>query len=113
MACALAPSWTGLLFFRLLCGISASAPIAIVGGVYADIYDDPVSRGLAMAIFMAVSFHILSPVQITLKRLGHERGTALRSYNLWIRLTGPRLALGILDRPHYRRSLPTTIAFYP
>lgn len=57
MACALMPTWTGLLIFRLLRGISASAPIAIVGGVYADIYNDPVTRGLAMAIFMAVSTH--------------------------------------------------------
>jgi MFS family permease len=55
MACALAPNWHSFLIFRLFCGISASAPIAIVGGVYADIYDDPVKRGLAMAIFMAVS----------------------------------------------------------
>jgi MFS family permease len=56
MGCALAPNWESFLVFRLLCGVSASAPIAIVGGVYADVYAGPVERGLAMAVFMAVSF---------------------------------------------------------
>jgi MFS family permease len=54
MACALAPNYPALLIFRLLTGISASSPIAVVGGVYADIYDDPVTRGRAMAVFMGV-----------------------------------------------------------
>jgi MFS family permease len=40
--------------FRLLTGIFASAPITIVGGVYADIYEEPINRGRAMAAFMAV-----------------------------------------------------------
>ena len=55
LACALSTGWNTFISFRFLCGVSASAPIAIVGGVYADIYDDPTSRGLAMAIFMTVS----------------------------------------------------------
>jgi MFS family permease len=54
MACALAPNYPALLVFRLLTGISASSPIAVIGGVYADIYDDPVTRGRAMAVFMGV-----------------------------------------------------------
>jgi len=55
MACALSPNWAALLIFRLLTGINASSPISVIGGVYADIYDDPVTRGRAMAVFMAVS----------------------------------------------------------
>lgn len=55
MACALSPNWAALLIFRLLTGVNASSPISIVGGVYADIYSDPVTRGRAMAMFMAVS----------------------------------------------------------
>ncbi len=55
MACALAPNYPGLLIFRLFTGISASSPIAVIGGVYADIYDDPVTRGRAMAVFMGVN----------------------------------------------------------
>lgn len=51
MACAVAPTWVSFLFFRLICGTFASAPIAIVGGFFADIYSDPQSRGLAMALF--------------------------------------------------------------
>lgn len=48
MACALAPNWPALLIFRLLCGINASSAIAVVGGLYADVFGDPVTRGRAM-----------------------------------------------------------------
>ncbi|OJJ50068.1 hypothetical protein ASPZODRAFT_59151 [Penicilliopsis zonata CBS 506.65] len=53
MACALAPSFSSLLVFRLLNGVFAAAPIAIVGGLFADIYSDPTFRGRAMSYFMA------------------------------------------------------------
>ncbi|MDI1487744.1 MAG: hypothetical protein OHK93_007016 [Ramalina farinacea] len=52
MACALAPNWPTFLVFRLICGINASSPIAVVGGLYADIFGNPVTRGRAMACFM-------------------------------------------------------------
>ncbi len=55
MACALAPNWPSFLVFRLICGLMASSAIVVVGGLYADIYADPVIRGRAMAILMAVS----------------------------------------------------------
>jgi len=55
MACALAPNWHALLIFRFICGINASSAIAVVVGLYADVFGDPVIRGRAMAIFMAVS----------------------------------------------------------
>lgn len=54
MACALAPNWPALLVFRLLCGINASSAIAAVGGLFADIFGDPVTRGRAVAVFMTV-----------------------------------------------------------
>jgi MFS family permease len=56
MACAVAPNLASLLIFRLIAGINASSPISVTGGIYADIYDDPVSRGRALAIFMAVCY---------------------------------------------------------
>ena len=56
MACAVAPNWPAFLIFRLLSGICASSAIAVIGGLYADIYNNPVARGRAMAIFMAVSW---------------------------------------------------------
>lgn len=56
MACALAPTWPAFLVFRLFSGFMASSAIAIVGGLYADIYGDPVTRGRAMAVFMTVLF---------------------------------------------------------
>lgn len=54
MACGLSPNFTAFLFFRLLSGCFGSAPIAVVMGIMADIFGDPVTRGRAMAIFMAV-----------------------------------------------------------
>lgn len=56
LACAVAPNWPSLLVFRLIVGMSASAPIAVVGGLYADINSDPRKRGRSMAYFMAVRF---------------------------------------------------------
>ncbi|TDZ39656.1 Citrinin biosynthesis cluster MFS transporter mrr1 [Colletotrichum spinosum] len=55
MACALAPTWPTLLFFRLLVGVFASSPIAIVTGILADIYGDTETRGRAMAAFMVTT----------------------------------------------------------
>ncbi|KAI4868897.1 MFS transporter [Hypoxylon rubiginosum] len=43
LACALAPTWPALLVFRFLSGAFASAPITVVGGIFADIYDDPLT----------------------------------------------------------------------
>jgi len=54
MACAVAPNWPAFLIFRLICGINASSAIAVVGGLYADVFGNPVTRGRAMAIFMVV-----------------------------------------------------------
>lgn len=55
MACALAPNWPAFLIFRLLCGINASSAIAVVGGLYADVFGNPVIRGRAMATFMVAT----------------------------------------------------------
>ncbi|KAK6086256.1 Polyamine transporter 3 [Seiridium cupressi] len=49
---ALAPNWASLVIFRLLAGVCASAPLTIVGGMFADIYDNPITRGRAIALFM-------------------------------------------------------------
>jgi MFS family permease len=54
MAAALAPNFATLLIFRLITGISAASPNVVVPGIYADIYNDPVTRGRAMAVFMGV-----------------------------------------------------------
>jgi MFS family permease len=54
MACALAPNWPALLVFRLVCGVFAGAPIAIVAGILADVYGEPRTRGRAFAVFIAV-----------------------------------------------------------
>lgn len=55
IACAAAPSWVALLTFRLLCGLSAAAPNVVASGLYADIFDEPSSRGLAMSVFMFIT----------------------------------------------------------
>ncbi|KAK4108727.1 MFS general substrate transporter [Canariomyces notabilis] len=41
LACALAPTWAGFLVFRLLTGVFASSPIAVVPGIIADTFSDP------------------------------------------------------------------------
>ncbi|KAJ5967323.1 hypothetical protein N7501_003571 [Penicillium viridicatum] len=52
LGCALSPTFTALLVFRFLSGVSGSAPNALLGGLYSDIYNEPNRRGRAMAIFM-------------------------------------------------------------
>jgi len=63
-ASALAPNWPALIVFRLFAGIFASAPMAVVAGILADIFDDPVKRGHAFALFMATTVFgpLLAPV---------------------------------------------------
>ena len=53
MACALAPNFAGLIVFRLLAGIGASTPVSVIGGIYADLYNTPRARGVAITAFMA------------------------------------------------------------
>ncbi|KAE8554105.1 hypothetical protein EYB25_002643 [Talaromyces marneffei] len=53
MACALAPSFNALLVFRLLNGMAASAPIAIITGTFSDVFDNPTVRGRMMAWYMS------------------------------------------------------------
>jgi MFS family permease len=61
MGCALTQTWAGLLVFRFLAGVNASSPISVVGGIYADIYNDPVTRGRSLAVFMGVSLPPFTP----------------------------------------------------
>jgi MFS family permease len=55
MACALAPNFPAFLIFRLLSGISVSAPMVVAAGIFADIFGDPRARGRAMAFFMVAT----------------------------------------------------------
>ncbi|WAO91117.1 MFS domain-containing protein [Fusarium falciforme] len=55
LACSGAPNYTALLIFRLLCGLNAAAPMAVIGGLYADVLDDPSERGTAMSLYLAIS----------------------------------------------------------
>jgi MFS family permease len=90
MACAVAPDWPALLIFRFLAGVFASAPIACVGGLYADIFSDPTSRGMAMAYFMVATTlgPILAPV---------VSGFIAQSTNWrWVFATGTFFALATL-----------------
>ncbi|KAK2598013.1 hypothetical protein QQS21_005850 [Conoideocrella luteorostrata] len=52
LACAVAPNWESFLVFRMLCGAFASAPMAIVAGILADVFAEHRTRGRAYAIFM-------------------------------------------------------------
>ncbi|MCJ1474646.1 hypothetical protein MMC13_003306 [Lambiella insularis] len=55
LATCLAPNWPAFIIFRLLAGTFASTPISVIGGLYADLYRSPVTRGRAMAVFMAAT----------------------------------------------------------
>ena len=55
MACGVAPNWAALIIFRTLCGICASCPIAVTGGLFADVYQSPLARGRTMALSMAIT----------------------------------------------------------
>lgn len=55
LACALSPTWVCLIIFRTFTGIFASAPIAVTGGIFSDIYRTPLMRGRMMALSMAVT----------------------------------------------------------
>ncbi|PWY93007.1 MFS general substrate transporter [Aspergillus sclerotioniger CBS 115572] len=68
LGCALAPTFPGLLVFRLLSGLNAAAPNAITGGLYADVFNHPDQRGKAMSIFMAMTV------------LGPELGPVISNY---------------------------------
>jgi MFS family permease len=56
LACALGLNFAALPVFRLIAGTYASSPLAVTGGVYADIYADPVSRGRALSMIMGVCY---------------------------------------------------------
>lgn len=55
LGCALAPTFAAYIVFRFLVGIGASSPISVVGGIYADVYPDPVTRGRALTLFMTAT----------------------------------------------------------
>ncbi|KAL2827886.1 major facilitator superfamily domain-containing protein [Aspergillus pseudoustus] len=63
IACALAPNWPTLLFFRFVCGCMGASPQTVIGGVYADIFEAR-ARGRVMAFYgAAASFGpILGPI---------------------------------------------------
>jgi predicted MFS family arabinose efflux permease len=52
IASALAPDFAALVIFRWLVGVGGSCAISVVGGICADIYQNPKDRGRSMAIFM-------------------------------------------------------------
>ena len=55
LGCALAPNFAGYVVFRLWAGIGASTPVSVIGGIYADIYNNPRARGVAITAFMAAT----------------------------------------------------------
>ncbi|KAK4184734.1 putative polyamine transporter [Podospora australis] len=64
LATALAPTWLAFLIFRLFTGVFASAPLALVPGIIADICSDPRTRGRNMGFFFmtTVSGPLLAPI---------------------------------------------------
>lgn len=112
VASALAPSWPSLIGFRFLAGTFASAPISVVGGLYADLYYDPVERGRAIAVLIGVSNDCCQkPRTASLPDLTdndvsaeHDSRACFGSNHIWLHL--PRVVeMVLLDRVHCCRSL--------
>jgi multidrug resistance protein len=55
LLCTAAPNFPAFLVLRMFTGINAAAPTTVIGGLYADILDDPSQRGNAMAVYMTVT----------------------------------------------------------
>jgi len=55
VASSVAPNFAALVLFRLFVGIGGSCAISVVGGICADVYHDPQSRGRSLAMFMAAT----------------------------------------------------------
>lgn len=55
LGCALSPNYVALVVFRLVAGMGGATPISVIGGVYADIFNDPAVRGTATAGYTVVS----------------------------------------------------------
>ena len=64
LACAVAPNFAAIVIFRLFAGTFASSPTTVVGGLYADIFSDPKTKGRSMAGYMAVRYSPCFGIQI-------------------------------------------------
>lgn len=80
LACALAPGWSSLLFFRFVCGCMGAAPQTVIGGAYADVFEAK-ARGRAMAFYMAVCQSV-SVFALTFP--GSELWADYRPYYIWV-----------------------------
>ena len=65
VASAVSPNFAALVIFRLFVGIGGSCAISVVGGICADIYHDPVSRGRSMAICKYIHYTSLRSILLT------------------------------------------------
>lgn len=54
-ACSGIFNYITFLVLRLLCGLNAAAPMAVIGELYADVLDDPSERGTAMSLYLVIS----------------------------------------------------------
>jgi hypothetical protein len=114
IASALSPNYAALVVFRLFVGIGGSCAISVVGGICADVYHDPVSRGRSMAIFMVgfcpkvrLKNNFITKDQIGCDDLwAHPRPTHLRLHQCGL------VELGFLDRGHIRRCVVAALLLF-
>jgi MFS family permease len=84
LACIFSPTYTVLLVFRFFAGMGGSAPISVIGGVYADIYPDPRSRGTATAAYTIVSLDGLDCCSMLIVYTGNYCWHGNGSDHLWL-----------------------------
>jgi MFS family permease len=102
---AVAQNIETILICRFFQGLAGCAPLAIVGGALADIWN-PVDRGVSISIFAAATF--IGPVAGLLLLIHWFYGTwsnlYLRSYRRRLRYPiSPWMALDAMAHSHYGR----------
>lgn len=103
LGCTLAPTFGALVTFRLFAGMGSGCSISVIGGVYADIYQDPRSRGRGTVqytiVWSSLSLKSLYPFYL-LRRIVDYYTNHHGANPLWI-CFAPRLALVVWARNYH------------
>jgi MFS family permease len=98
IGCASSPTFGILVIFRALAGVAAAIPLTVIGGVYADIMEDPKSRGKATAAYTVVSPKD-NTMQFLLTNAAGHSGDSVWAYIICF-CFNPRVEMVLLANKH-------------